>query len=150
MKTGGCLFFVRQCLIFVLFVFGLHLATASDVPPAPTDHIYDPDFLISRKVSTPLSEQLESFEAKNQLTVTLAVFTATPRLIEEFAAEFNTAWNETGYGVVIVFSPPRREARVLPSPQLSLADDADRLTQVFLNAAKPALDRGDYSAAANE
>ena len=123
-------------------------AAAADFPPAPEGHIYDPDFLLTRQRSTELTDALAKFETQNGIAVYLAIFTATSRLIEETATDLNQSWNQSGSGVVIVFAPPRQKARVLPSPQLSLIADGDQLTNIFSAAARRALGRGDFSAAA--
>lgn len=133
---------------FLLVLACLSSLRAGELPPAPADHIYDPDFLISRKVSTDLSVGLDRFQAQNNITVYLALFSSPQQLISETAAALNQTWNQSGYGVVIAFAPPRREVRVLPSPQLSLEQDGDALTKIFRDAAQRALARGDYSAAA--
>ena len=64
------------------------------------------------------------------------------------AQTLNQAWNQTGYGVLVAFAPRRHELRVLPSPQLSLLENADGLTEIFRKAAQPDLARGDDAAAA--
>jgi hypothetical protein len=132
---------------FLLVLAGLSSLRAEALPPAPVDHIYDPDFLISRKVSTDLSVGLDRFQAQNNITVYLALFSSPPQLIGETAAALNQAWNQSGYGVLIAFAPPRREVCVLPSPQLSLEQNGDALSKIFREAAQRGLARGDYSAA---
>ena len=144
MKRRTFSLLVRQFLLAFVYLSGLH---ADELPPAPVDHIYDPDFLMSRKVSTDLSVGLNRFQSQNDITIYLALFSSPPQLIGETAAALNQAWNQSGYGAVIAFSPPRREACVLPSPQLSLEEDGAALTKIFRDAAQRALARGDYSAA---
>ncbi len=150
MKRRILLLFVRPALFCsllssVALSFGAELPL---IPSAPANHIYDPDFLLSKKASADLSHELAAFEEKSDVTIYLALYTATPRLIEETAEDLNQAWNQAGYGAVVVFAPRRPESRVLPSPELSLLEDADKLSVTFGKAAQAGLARGDYSAAA--
>ena len=109
---------------------------AQDRPPIPANHLYDPDYLLSQDATEELRSALEKFETTQSITVYLAVFTKTPRLIEETAHNLNQVWNQSGLGVVITFAPLQREARVLPSPQLSLGEEPAALTAIFLRGAK--------------
>lgn len=121
-----------------------------ELPPAPSGQVYDPDFLLSKVATADLSKSLTNFAATQELTVYLAVFTKTPRLSDETAKDLNQAWDQSGLGAVITFSPRRREAKVLPSPQLSLTTRASDLTATFLKGAQSGLDRGNDSLAAQE
>ena len=140
--------FVRYFFGPIMLVAQCVSVTAAELPPAPESHIYDPDFLLTRERSTEMTGALSKFETQNHIAVYLALFTATPRLIEETATDLNQSWNQSGSGAVIVFAPARKEAKVLPSPQLSLVIAGDQLTKTFGDAAKNALERGDFSAAA--
>jgi uncharacterized membrane protein YgcG len=140
-------------LLLVSLFFSLTLLNrvrAEDVPPAPANHLYDPDFLLTRETTENLGAALDNVEAKDGIVIYLAIFTETPRLIDETAQDLNDAWNQSGYGVVIAFAPRRREVRVLPSPQLSLLARPDALSEVFRRAAEHGLVTGDYSTAARE
>ncbi len=125
-------------------------ARAEDLPPAPANQIYDPDFLITREATDQIAKVLAAFGTAQETTVYLAVFTQMPHLIEETAQDLNQAWDQSGYGVVIIFAPRRQEARVLPSPQLSLLVRPDALTATFQKAAEHGMKLGDYSLAAEE
>lgn len=123
---------------------------AQTLPRRPANHLYDPDYLLSNDATEKLRSALKKFETTQGVTVYLALFTKTPRLIDETAQNLNQAWNQSGLGVIITFAPLQREARVLPSPQLSLRAQPDALTAIFLQGAKRGLDRGDHSIAAGE
>jgi uncharacterized membrane protein YgcG len=140
--------FVRHFFLPITLAAQWVSATAADFPSAPESRIYDPDFLLTRQRSTEMTGALSKFETQNGIAVYLAIFTTTPRLIEETATDLNQSWNQSGSGVVIVFAPSRKEARVLASPQLSLVAASDELTKVFRGAIRRALDRGDFSTAA--
>ncbi len=141
------LMIVRQ-LPFLLLLLWPILAGAAETPEAPADHIYDPDFLITRQASFQMSQSFAELGTKGNMTVYLAAFTSPPKLIDETSDDLNQAWNQSGYGVTITFVPRDGEARVLPSPQLSLVEGPAHLTEIFKRAARAGLDRGDYSAAA--
>ncbi|MGI8432780.1 MAG: TPM domain-containing protein [Chthoniobacterales bacterium] len=123
---------------------------AQDLPPRPAHYLYDPDFLLSKDATEKLSSALKKFKTTQGITVYLALFTKTPRPIEETSQDLNQAWNQSGLGVVITFAPRAREARVVSSPQLSLRAQPDALTAIFLEGAKRGLERGDDSIAAGE
>jgi uncharacterized membrane protein YgcG len=135
-------------LVFFALVLPALVACAAEIPPAPRNHIYDPDFLITRQVTMQLAETLSEMETKSDLTVYLAIYTTVPGLLDETARDLSQAWNQSGYGVVVVFVPSQQQARVVPSPQLSLEADAAQLTKIFQDATVPDLAHGDYSAAA--
>jgi uncharacterized membrane protein YgcG len=150
MSAQTLLLLVRRHLHIVLLLFGcVHLSLGADLPAPPANHLYDPDFLLSKQAASDLGEQLPAFAQRSDVSIYLAIYTATPRPIEETAEEVNQAWNQSGYGVVIVFAPRRGESRVLPSPQLSLLENAEQLSALFRDAAQKELVRGDYSAAAS-
>lgn len=148
MKQRRVFSFVRPLLLLFSAGASLHLSLGADLPLAPPNHIYDPDFLLSSKGSAELSRTLVSFEQNSDVAINLAVYTATPRVLGETAQDLNEAWNQTGYGVVVVFAPRPRESRVVPSPELSLLEDADHLSATFRDAAAPGLAQGDYTTAA--
>lgn len=135
-------------LLFFGWPLGLQGSLGAEPPPAPANHLYDPDFLLSRTATSDLSKQLKRFEQSSDVKIYLALYTTPPRPIEETAQDLNQAWNQSGYGALIAFAPHRAESRVLPSPQLSLIEDADRLSAIFRDAAQPGMTRGDDSAAA--
>ncbi|HEY2799049.1 MAG TPA: TPM domain-containing protein [Chthoniobacterales bacterium] len=142
--------FVRQLPVLLALALPLARARAADFPPAPPNHIYDPDFLITQRASAQMSHSFAEFQASDGVAIYLAVFTNPPDPISETAIELNQAWNQSGYGVIVAFSPARQEIRVVPSPQLSLAENTDHLTGIFRSAIRPALARGDYSGAASD
>ena len=150
MNSSARRLFVRQLPLLLAFALSVAGAWAAGFPPAPRNHIYDPDFLITQRASAQISQSLAQFQASDGVTIYLAVFTKPPDPISETAIELNQAWNQSGYGVIVAFSPAQQEMRVVPSPQLSLAEDADHLTGIFRAAIRPALARGDYSAAASD
>ncbi|MEO6872745.1 MAG: TPM domain-containing protein [Chthoniobacterales bacterium] len=123
---------------------------AADIPRAPGNHVYDPDFLVTREATGEISNELTKFQTSDDMSVYLAVLSATSQLIEETAEQLNQAWDQSGYGVAIVFVPREREARVGPSPQFSLVVTAEKLSTTFRRASLPALKRGDDSAAARD
>ncbi|HEY1769330.1 MAG TPA: TPM domain-containing protein [Chthoniobacterales bacterium] len=139
--------FVRQLSLICALALPLG-AVAEEIPPAPANHIYDPDFFITRELTAQLSAKLLQFQTSEDFAVYLAVYTTTPGVIGETAAELNSAWDQSGYGVVIVFVPQKGAAYVQPSPQLSLVENADHLTKVFLDAARSRIAFGDYAGAA--
>lgn len=147
MNRGRLLLIVRL-MFLALFLGGGRFSSAGEPPAAPANQLYDPDLLLSSQATADLSQQLKDFQAKANVVIYLAIYTVPPGPIEETARTLNQAWNQTGYGVVIAFAPRRRELRVLPSPQLSLLENADGLTEVFRKAAQPGLARGDDAAAA--
>jgi uncharacterized membrane protein YgcG len=138
---------VRQLNLICALVLPLS-AIAQEASPAPANHIYDPDFFITRDLTAQLSAKLLQFQNSEDSAVYLAVYTTTPGTIEETAAQLNAAWNQSGLGVVIVFVPQKSAAYVQVSPQLSLVENADHLTKVFLDAARSRMAFGDYAGAA--
>ena len=138
----------RTRLIFLALVLTVLVVRAAEIPPAPPNHIYDPDFLITRQVTIQLAGTLSEMQAKSDLAVYLAIYTNAPGLIDETARDLSQAWNQSGYGVVVVFVPSQQRARVVPSPQLSLEANAAQLTKIFQDATVSDLAHGDYSAAA--
>ncbi|MGH7935893.1 MAG: TPM domain-containing protein [Chthoniobacterales bacterium] len=150
MNSPALRLFVRQLPLLLALALPLAGTRAADFPPAPRNHIYDPDFLISQRASAQMSQSFTEFQASDGVAIYLAVFTNPPDPISETAIKLNQAWNQSSYGVIIAFSPGQQEVRVVPSPQLSLAENADHLTGIFRAAARPALARGDYSGAASD
>ncbi len=147
MNQGRLLLIVRLMLL-ALFLGGGRLSGAVAPRAAPANQLYDPDLLLSPQATTEFSRQLKDFQAKARVVIYLAIYSSPPGPIEETVQTLNQAWNQTGYGVVIAFAPRRHELRVLPSPQLSLLENADGLTEVFRKAAQADLARGDDAAAA--
>lgn len=141
------LLFVRLMLLALLVGGALH-ALADEPPAAPANQLYDPDFLLPRQITDDLSQRLKDFQTKSDVTIYLAIYTTPPGVIREMAQSLNEAWNQSGWGVVVVFAPRRHELRVLPSPELSLLEDGDGLTEVFQKGAQADLLRGDDAAAA--
>lgn len=138
----------RALLIFCALILTALVARAAEIPPAPPNHIYDPDFLLTRQVTLQLAGTLSEMQAKSDLAVYLAIYTTAPGAIDETARNLSQAWNQSGYGVLVVFVPSQQQARVIPSPQLSLVANAAQLTKVFQDATLPDLAHGDYSSAA--
>lgn len=141
---------VRQALaVLAALILPALVACADEIPHAPPNHIYDPDFLITREVTMQLAENLSLLQTKSNLAIYLAIYTNAPGLIDETARNLSQVWNQSGFGVVIVFVPSVGQARVVPSPQLSLFENAAALTKIFQDATVPDLAHGDYSGAAS-
>ncbi len=85
MKHRGVFPLVRRLLWLLLVSSGPRLSLGADLPPAPPNHIYDPDFLLSIKGSAELSQRLVSFQQNSDVAINLAVYTATPRIVGETA-----------------------------------------------------------------
>ena len=147
MNRNRLLLFVRLLILAILLGEG-NLSWSAEAPVAPPNQIYDPDLLLSRPAAADLSHKLKDFQDKSGVAIYVALYTTPPGLIDEIAQTLNVAWNQTGYGVVIAFAPRRHQLRVLPSPQLSLLESRDGLTEVFSRAAQSDLARGDDAAAA--